>query len=218
MTITVTPVNDPPTVSAPATVSSTEGSSVAVTAVVGDVDGDAPTVTWVVTAGPGVDAGGSCDASPQAAATTITCDDDGVYTAVATADDGHGGTATASVAVTVANANPTVSITIAPTLPALPGAVVDVAASVADPGANDTHLCAIDWGDGTIATGLPAAPTCGASHAYATKGTKHVVVVGDGRRRWHGLDEHDDHGARPLAVGDRRDRVDRRGHGGTRSR
>ena len=143
---------------------------------VGDVDGDAPTVTWVVTPASGVDPGGSCDASPQAAATTITCDDDGVYTAVATADDGHGGTATASVAVTVANANPTVSITIAPTLPALPGAVIDVAASVADAGANDTHLCAIDWGDGTIATGLAAAPTCGASHAYATKGTKHVVV------------------------------------------
>ena len=176
VTITVTPVNDAPIVTAPVTASSVEGSPVPVAAVVADVDGDTPTVTWVVTPTPSVDAGAACGITPQAAATSITCNDDGTFTAVATADDGHGGSATASVAVTVTNANPAITITIAPSLPAPPGASVDVAAVVTDPGSNDTHLCAIDWGDGTVSAGLPTTPSCGASHAYVSKGVKHVVV------------------------------------------
>ena len=153
VTITVTPVNDAPIVTAPVTASSVEGSPVPVAAVVADVDGDTPTVTWVVTPTPSVDAGAASGITPQAAATSIyACNDDGTFTAVATADDEpHGGSATASVAVTVTNANPAITITIAPSLPAPPGASVDVAAVVTDPGSNDTHLCAIDWGDGSVA-------------------------------------------------------------------
>jgi hypothetical protein len=177
VSITVSAVNDPPTVSAPASASTTEGTGVTVAAVAGDVDGDQITVTWTVTPGAAVDAGASCQQSQTSSAVTVTCDDDGTYTAVATADDGQGGTATASTMLTIGNADPHVSITIAPTLPALPGAVVDVVASVSDPGANDTTTCTIDWGDGTVSNGLPATPTCGASHAYTTKGVKHVVVT-----------------------------------------
>jgi hypothetical protein len=77
----------------------------------------------------------------------------------------------------VTNADPAVSITVAPTLPALPGALLDVAASVDDAGANDTVVCTIDWGDGTASSGLAATPTCSASHSYPTKGAKHVVVT-----------------------------------------
>ena len=135
------------------------------------------TSTGVVTTASVVDGRFVRCVTPTRGSATFTCDDDGVFTAVATPTTVTAATATASVTLNVANADPAVSITIAPTLPRTAGAVVDVAASIIDPGANDTRLCAIDWGDGNVRRPVsPATPTCGASHAYATKGTKHVVV------------------------------------------
>ena len=176
VSIDVAPVNDAPTVSAPASVDTTEGASRPITATVADVDGDTVSVVWVVLPGGDVDAGADCTIA-NLAATSITCTDDGTYTAIVIASDGFDGAASAQTLVSVRNANPAVAITGATPNPVLPGAQLDVSASIVDAGANDTHTCAVDWGDGSSTPGTVAASACSASHAYATKGTKTVVVT-----------------------------------------
>ena len=49
-----------------------------------DTDGDTPRTAWSVVPGADVDSGASCTFS----APTITCTDDGTYTATPTASDG----------------------------------------------------------------------------------------------------------------------------------
>jgi hypothetical protein len=177
VTITVTPVNDAPTVSTAPTASGTEGSPVTITAGTTDVDADALTVAWTAAAGSDVDAGASCTIGAQVANTTISCSDNGTYVATVTVSDGHGGAATANTTITIANANPAVAITSAPSGPVQPGASLDLLASLSDPGANDTHTCTVNWGDGSSSSGVVNNRTCTASHAYATSGTKLAVIT-----------------------------------------
>jgi hypothetical protein len=65
----------------------------------------------------------------------------------------------------------------------MPGATVSVSASFTDAGHNDTHTCAIDWGDGSPAdTGTVSesngSGTCSGSHTYAASasGSRTITV------------------------------------------
>jgi hypothetical protein len=155
-----------------------EGAAIPVSGTVTDPD-DTPTTIWSYTAGVGVDAGATCAfADPNAISTTITCTDDGAYTMTLTADDGFNAPVSADATLTVGNVPPSVTITSPAegTLFQLAD-TVNVSASFTDPGSNDTHTCAIDWGDLTVDPGVVAAGTCTGSHNYAAGGTYTIVVT-----------------------------------------
>jgi hypothetical protein len=176
----------PPTVDAGPPVSGTEGSPTALHGTVSDPHDPNPTSIWSVTPGPGVDPGASCTfIDPKAVDTTITCTDDGTFTATLTAHDGFGGVASDTTMVTVANAPPAVSIT-KPTPGQLAKArdPVTVTAPFTDPGRNDTHTCSVTFGDGSApvagtVTEASGAGSCTATHAYpvTTLGPRTIVVT-----------------------------------------
>ena len=76
------------------------------------------------------------------------------------------------------NAPPSATITTPPS-----GAIyrvglpVAVSANVSDPGKNDTLICSIDWGDGTVTAGTINAGKCQGSHAYTKTGTYTIKVT-----------------------------------------
>jgi hypothetical protein len=144
-----------------------EGSAIPIAAT---VTGD-PTTTWSMGPMPRPD---FCTiADPHALSTTVTCADNGDYVISLTASDGVNTPPTEiSSTVHVANADPVATLSATPALVPV-GGPVDATVSITDPGADDTHTCTIDWGDGS----LPAS-TCTASHAYATPGTKTISAVG----------------------------------------
>ena len=158
VTITITAVNDDPTIATPPTATATEGTTLPIAATVADIDGDTVTVAWTVTNGSNVDTGATCTIA-DLAATDITCTDDGTYTITATASDDNGGTATAQTELTVTNADPAITITGQPAGPVPQGTPVDITASITDAGTNDTHTCTIDWGDTTTTPGTITADT-----------------------------------------------------------
>jgi hypothetical protein len=174
--------NQPPVVSAGDDVSGAEGSAIALSGSVTD-DDPAPTIHWSYAPVSGVDAGATCsfanDASP---ATTITCTDDGVYTATLTANDGTNPPVSDSATVTVSNATPVVHLTSPAAGSYLPGSSVPASASFTDAGTNDTHTCTIDWGDGTVDPGTVSesngSGTCTGSHTYAmSAGGSRTITV-----------------------------------------
>lgn len=184
--VTAPTPNQPPSVDAGPPVSGTEGAPIALDGTVTDPDDPNPVTTWSVTPGPGVDPGAACVfANPNAVDTTITCTDDGTFTATLIANDGFGGVASDSTTVTVANAPPVVSIT-SPTNGQLFKArdPVIVTAPFTDPGRNDTHTCAVNFGDGSppvtgIVTEAAGAGTCTATYAYPVTalGPRTTVVI-----------------------------------------
>ncbi|WP_133900872.1 PKD domain-containing protein [Actinophytocola oryzae] len=172
-------VDAPPAVEPGGPYSGTEGGAIGLTGVVTDTAQDL-THTWAITPASGVDAGATCAiADADALATTLTCTDDGTYTLTLTADDGLNEPVTASTAVTVANAVPVVTITAPDNGVVVPaGSTVDVSADLADAGANDTHTCAVDFGDANpVANGTLDGDTCVASHVFTASGTHTVTVT-----------------------------------------
>lgn len=173
------PDNDPPVPSAGDDVSGIEGSPIGLTGSASDPDGDTLTVAWSYTAGPGTDPGATCTFSaPGSSTTTITCTDDGTYTATLAASDGVNAPVVDNAIVTVGNAAPTVSI-VSPIDGALvaTGATVTVNAPLADAGANDTHTCTVDWGDSSASPGIVTGGVCTASHSYATLSVPTITVT-----------------------------------------
>jgi hypothetical protein len=174
--VTVVPVNDAPTVQVAPIVPTTEGSVFQLSALLGDVDDDPLTVDWQVEPRDDVDGGAGCViSSPDQSSTSATCDDDGTWAFIVTVSDGVAQTEATSTAV-VTNRAPVPTIVTAPTPPVFRGTPITIAARIDDPGANDTWLCSIDWGDGTSSPGSATGDECSGSHAYATLGTFDVVV------------------------------------------
>ena len=174
--------NQPPSVEAGNNVSGSEGSAIALDATVGDLDGDTVTQQWTYTAVT-ADAGATCSfASATSVDTTITCTDDGTYTATLTANDGHNASVSDSTTVTVANADPTVNIT-TPTDGQLYPITTAVAltASHSDAGTNDTHTCSVAWDDGNTTAGTVSetngSGTCSAGHTYSSAGVYTIQVT-----------------------------------------
>ena len=132
----------PPDVFAGADTGGPEGSEIPLN---GSATGEGPiTYQW------SVDDPARCSfADATAAVTTITCDDNGTYTATLTAAN-DGGENSDDAEVTVTNVAPTITSVSAPNEPEVATAV-QVSVSFTDPGSNDTHNCSVDWGDGTVA-------------------------------------------------------------------
>lgn len=171
----VTPLwttNRPPYVTAGADTSGSEGSAIALTGIVTDPDNDAVTTNWSITSGP--DDGGTCAfADPAAAATTITCTDNGTVVATLTASDGTAAPVSDSVTVAVGNVAPGVVLQAGDGAPVPVGRSVQVSGTVVDAGTNDTQTCQAAWGDGT--TSGPQA--CSLTHMYTAGGVYRVTVT-----------------------------------------
>jgi hypothetical protein len=178
-TVTWTPVgpNPPPAVNAGADATTTEGSSVQLGGSASDSD---PLITtWTAAPGAGVDAGASCSFGNAAApSTTVTCDDDGVWTLTLTASDGVNPPVSDSLTLTVGNVPPAVTIDAPADLSVVGrGTPVAVSAAVADPGAHDVVTCTIDWGDGSPPATSTANGSCTGQHGYGTTGTFTITVT-----------------------------------------
>ncbi|QYN25449.1 PKD domain-containing protein [Amycolatopsis sp. DSM 110486] len=176
-------VNAPPVVAPGGPYAGQEGTAISLAGTVTDPDGPAGTRHWSVAPGSGVDAGATCSFGDAAAlSTTVTCDDDGVWTLTLTADDGVNPPVSRTTNLTVSNVAPHVSVT-APATDAVfnHGAAVAVTAPFTDVGKHDTHTCTVDYADGSpLVTGsvseTPGSGTCTASHAYTVSGTYNVLV------------------------------------------
>lgn len=166
----------PPVVDAGPAVSGTEGSPITLSGSVTASPGlTPPPPTWSFAPGPGVDPGASCSA-PPAPVTQVTCTDDGTWTASISVPDGFGGTVTDSTTVAVANGPPGLGIP-GGTTTAPVGSPVQVTATVADPGTNDTASCSIVWGDGSMSAGTIMVGVCSASHSYTGTGTFTIAIT-----------------------------------------
>jgi hypothetical protein len=169
------PANTAPVVDAGDDTTGDEGAAIALAGSVTDAEGDLTTQMWSYTAGPDVDAGAVCTfADPAAAATTITCTDDGTYTVALTATDGSLSGEDSAV-VAVGNVAPTASLALtgASQVACTGGNTVSATLSGSDQGSNDTLTGSIDWGDGTADTGMAA------SHTYAAGTYTATGVVTD---------------------------------------
>jgi PKD domain/Regulator of chromosome condensation (RCC1) repeat len=169
--------NTPPTVSAGSDVSGAEGAGLALDGAVTDPDaGDTLAAAWTYTAVTGT---GTCSfADASATYTTITCTDDGTYTATLTANDGVNPAVSESAGVTVANAAPVAAIT-TPSVDSLHAVgTVNLSASFSDVGTGDTQTCSIDWNDGSSSGPfLPISGECASSHAYTAAGLYTIAVT-----------------------------------------
>jgi hypothetical protein len=176
-------VNEPPTVDAGPDVTGDEGAAINLTGSASDPENDPLTFSWSFAPGAGVDAGATCSFStPTSPTTTITCTDDGTYTATLTVSDGINPPVSDSTAVTLANVAPQVSIT-APADGSIfaVNTPVGLSASLSDQGANDTHTCSINWDDGTTTAGTvveaAGAGTCTDTHTFTAAGTYTIQVT-----------------------------------------
>ncbi|GAA2878399.1 hypothetical protein Acy02nite_15840 [Actinoplanes cyaneus] len=162
---------DPVTVThAGADISGAEGGAIPVG---GTVSNSANRPTWSWTAGDDVDAGATCDfAEAQAAATTVTCTDDGTYTITLAA----GGSRDSAV-LRVGNVSPNASAPSSPVGPAPTGKEVRVDVPVADRGANDSLTCAASWGDGSSSAGTVRSGGCVVTHTYSAGGVFQPAVT-----------------------------------------
>lgn len=177
VTVFVEGGKQPPSVDAGEDMSATEGSVVALTGTVSDPDGHALTVAWTATAEADVDAGAVCAfADPTDPVTSVTCTDDGTWTLTLSADDGRGAV-TDTTTLTVGNADPVVGSVNVPADPTPVGAPISVSAPSTDAGANDTHTCKVDWGDGNAVAGTFTAGSCSAEHTYTVAGVHLITVI-----------------------------------------
>ena len=171
--------NRPPVVDAGPPVTGTEGLPIALSGTVTDPDDPSPTISWSYAPLSGVDAGATCSfASPSSPATTITCTDDGVYTATLTANDGFAPPVSDSTTVTVLNAPPSLTITGPPggSLYAV-NTAVSLTSTFTDQGSNDTHTCSIAWDDGTTSTFAAVGGACNQTHTFTGAGVYTIVVT-----------------------------------------
>jgi PKD repeat protein len=136
-----------------------------------DPDGDPLTYTWDFGDG----------ASGTGAAPVHAYADDGDFGVTLTVSDEEPLTGEASAMVTVRNVAPSITSISGPVDPVETGTPVQVLANFADPGALDTHVATIDWGDGTL-EGATVSESAGSgeaagTHAYAEPGVHTIMVV-----------------------------------------
>jgi endonuclease/exonuclease/phosphatase family metal-dependent hydrolase len=176
------PADYPPNVDAGPRASGVEGAPIALRGSASDREGE-PTLTWSYQPAGAVDPGTSCAfADPSAAQTTITCTDDGVFTATLTARDGVNLPVSDSADVTVHNAAPKLRLTSpTPWQVFRAGTPVTLTAPFTDAG-QDTHTCTVNWDDGAGADSYPAsAMACDRTHTFPHAGmyTINVTVADD---------------------------------------
>jgi large repetitive protein len=112
-------------------------------------------------------------ADAGAAATTVTCTDDGTFEVTLT-----GGRSTDRATVTAANAAPVLTSGTGPDSPVSAGRRAVVTAAFTDAGSGDRHTCLVDWKDGTEPRpGTVTASGCRAEHAYTKAGIHRPVLT-----------------------------------------
>ncbi|MGW3117663.1 family 43 glycosylhydrolase [Streptomyces sp. NPDC001107] len=123
-----------------------------------------------------VENGAPCTVTdPNSTRTTVTCTDNGTFKLTLT-----GGRSTDTTTVTVSNAAPSITSATGPATPTPVGKTVVVTASFTDPGTSDSHICTIDWKDGTRpAPGrlTDSGDACRAEHVYAAAGIQRPVIT-----------------------------------------
>jgi PKD repeat protein len=104
--------------------------------------------------------------------------DNGVYTVTLTVMNSEDQVATGTLEVTVHNVPPTVTAVDNQTIH-LGETVSGILATFTDPGVLDTHTAVIDWGDGTVTTGLvdQATQTVSGTHTYVLPGVHTVTIT-----------------------------------------
>jgi hypothetical protein len=158
-----------------------EGSAIALAGSADDPDGDALLYAWSVTSDHGNDLGSACTIADRTAPqTTITCNDDGGYTATLSVSDGRRVTSS-SARVTVADLAPVIgtrSVAGGTTVACTAGNVVSLSFAVGDAGALDRAdiTGSVGWGDGTTST--YAGTSFSRSHTYAA-GSYTITVTAD---------------------------------------
>jgi hypothetical protein len=158
--ITVIAVNDPPVVNtSESATTGNEGSPIALSVSVTDVDSASFTYAWSVSGAASCSFDDATVANPQ-----LTCTDNGAHIASVAVSDGEA-TTTGSVNVTVDNVAPAiVGLTLTSATINEDGSVT-VNGSFTDAGAADTHTASINWGDGSSS---PATVTQGAGSGSFT--------------------------------------------------
>jgi hypothetical protein len=131
-------------------------------------------LVWSVAGDPGNDPGANCEFSDtHIARPTVTCNDDGTFTATLTSSNGASDSAT----ISVLNAAP--EVTIASPKPwqvVRAGTEVALSAPFTD-AANDTHTCEVLWDDGTTGTFAPTVRSCETTHVFAHAGMYTIKVA-----------------------------------------
>ena len=178
-TVSINVTNLAPIVEAGGPYTGGEGSTTNLSGFATDSEGDSLTYAWTYTPTAAVDAGTTCTfADPTAAATGLSCTDNGSFTLSLTVDDGINPPVIDTASLTVNNLTPVVTID----EPAdgstyLFGEAVTLNATFTDPGGNDGHTCQVNWSDGAVTNGLISANACIASHTYTIQGEVTLTVT-----------------------------------------
>ncbi len=169
------PINSPPTVDAGGSYSGDEGSAIALNgASASDPDvGDTLTYAWSVSST-------LCSFDNAGALNpTLTCADNGSYTATLAVGDGTESVSSAA-SVTVSNVAPTVGAISVDVALVPVNTAINAGADFTDPGALDTHTAAWDWGDGTTTGTVTQGAGSGSvndSHGYSVPGVYTVKLT-----------------------------------------
>ena len=173
-----TPPDSPPANDAGGPYTGDEGSATSISGTAGDIDGDTLTHSWTYSAVSGVDGGATCSfADSSALTTTVTCTDDGTYELTLTTDDGVNDSVADNAQLTVGNLQPSVGSVTTPIDPVSVGSAVQLDATYADPGSNDTHTASVDWGDGTTTSPAASDGVVSTSHSYSAAGIYTVCLT-----------------------------------------
>jgi subtilisin family serine protease len=158
--------NNPPAISAGGPYSGSEGTAIALSgATASDPDGDPLTLTWSVNST-------LCSFSnPAVLRPTLTCADNGTFTATLTAQDGAA-TTSVSASVVVANRNPVISAFNVTPDTIFVGESVTAAGSFSDVPA-DVLNATLAWGDGSSA---PVTSPFSLDHTYNQSGQYGVAL------------------------------------------
>jgi hypothetical protein len=178
--ITINPLpNNPPASDAGGPYAGAEGQAINLTGSASDPDGDPLTVAWAYTPGAGVKPGTTCTfGNPAATATSFFCTDNGEFSLTLTLDDGHNPPVSDTASITINNRPPVVTLDGLVGSPIFQvGDVVELSAPISDPGINDTQVCEVNWGDGTISDGVISNNACVASYTYSAQGEYLITMT-----------------------------------------
>ena len=146
----------------------TEGKPVRLQSTVVDPGADPQTFSWAIRLA------GELIASSDTRRISFVPEENGTYFVSLSVDDGDGGTDTDSVLIIVENGLPVIRRINFDATPAV-GATVGLDVFFTDPGALDTHITTVTWGDGGEDGSAGSSPRS-LSHKYQSRGTVTATV------------------------------------------
>lgn len=167
--------NAAPVIDAGSAYSGIEGHAIALSgATATDAENDALTYAWTIDSA-------LCSFSNAAVLNpSVTCTDNGNFSATLTVSDGVNPAVVDTAGVVVANVAPELGALTVPMAPqSISTPVTGISASFTDAGASDTHTCTVDYGDGSgthTSNAVGGVCTAGA-HTYAEAGVYTVSMT-----------------------------------------